>query len=107
MSELKDKLTKEVSEIDKTISNEDEKAKVLSIIQEMISDFTKHIVNLTERQNELDEKVTEIYDMLTDIEEELVEGLAERLILPKFMEKMRTCLWEWTYFNRRYRWEAF
>lgn len=77
MSELKDKLTKEVSEIDKTISNEDEKAKVLSIIQEMIGDFTKHIITLTERQNELDEKVTEIYDMLTDIEEELVEGLAE------------------------------
>ena len=79
MSELKDKLTKEVAEIDKTISNPDEKAKVLNIIQEMIGDFTKHIVTLTERQNEMDEKVTEIYEMLTDIEAELVEGLAEEL----------------------------
>lgn len=77
MSELKDKLTKEVSEIDQTISNPDERAKVMSIIQEMIQDFTRHVVNLTERQNETDEKVTEIYDMLSDIEAELVENLAE------------------------------
>lgn len=79
MSELKDKLTKEVMEIDKAISNPDEKTKVLGVIQEMIGDFTKHIVTLTERQNEIEEKVTEIYEMLSDIENELVEGLAEDL----------------------------
>lgn len=79
MSELKDKLTKEVEEIDKTISNTDEKAKVLNIIQEMIGDFTKHVVTLSARQDEIDEKVTEVYEMLLDIESELVEGLAEEI----------------------------
>lgn len=79
MSELKDKLTKEVSEIDEAISNPEERAKVMSIIQEMIGEFTSHIVRLTERQNETDEKVTEIYDMLADIEAELVESFAEDL----------------------------
>lgn len=79
MSELKDKLTKEVEEIDKTISNPEEKAKVLKVIQEMISDFTKHVINLTERQNETEEKVTEIYDVLADLEEELVRGWQEDL----------------------------
>ena len=76
MSELKDKLTKEVEEIDKAISNPEEKTKVMSVIQEMIGDFTKHVVRLTERQNEMDEKVTEIYEMLVDIESELVDGFA-------------------------------
>jgi len=77
MSELKDKLTKEVSEIDKIISNPEEKAKVLSVIQEMIGDFTKHIVHLTERQNEMEERMDEVYNMLSDIEAELVACLAE------------------------------
>jgi len=79
MSELKDKLTKEVEEIEQTISNPEEKAKVLKAIQEMIGDFTKHIITLTERQNEIEEKVTEIYDVLTDLEEELVRGWQEDL----------------------------
>lgn len=77
MSELKDKLTKEVAEIEKTISNPDEKVKVLGTIQEMIGEFTKHIITLTERQNEMDEKLEEMYDVLSDIEEELVTGLGE------------------------------
>lgn len=77
MSELKDKLTKEVEKINNTISNPDEKTKVLSVIQEMIGDFTKHIVHLTERQNEMEEKMEEIYEMLSDIESELVSCLAE------------------------------
>ena len=79
MSELKDKLTKEVSEIDNTISNPEEKTKVLSIIQEMIGDFTKHIVTLTERQNEMEERLGEIYEMLSDIEAELIQNLSETL----------------------------
>lgn len=79
MSELKDKLTKEVEKIDKAISNPEEKAKVMNVIQEMIGDFTRHIVSLNERQDEMDEKITEIYEMLMDIETELVEGLAEEM----------------------------
>lgn len=77
MSELKDKLTKEVSKIDKTISNPKEKQDVLKSIQNMISDFTEYVVNLTERQNELEEKFDDIYDILSDIEEELVENMDE------------------------------
>lgn len=79
MSEFKDKLTKEVTEIDQTISNPEEKTKVLGIIQEMIGDFTKHIVALTERQNEMEERVGEIYEMLSDIESELIESFSEDL----------------------------
>ncbi len=79
MSEFKDKLTKEVTEIDQTISNPEEKTKVLGIIQEMIGDFTKHIITLTERQNEMEERVGEIYEMLSDIESELIENFTEDL----------------------------
>lgn len=77
MSEFKDKLTKKVEKIDKTISNPEEKTKVLNIIQEMIEDFTKHVVFLTERQDELEERVDEVYDVLSDIESELLNALTE------------------------------
>lgn len=79
MSELKEKLTKEVSEIDHIISNPDEKSKVLNVIQEMIGDFTKHIVHLTERQKDMEDKMDEIYEMLSDIEEELISCLDEEI----------------------------
>lgn len=77
MSDLKEKLTKEVTEIDRTISNPEEKEKVLNVIQEMIRDFTGHIIRLTERQNELEEKLNEVHEMLSDIQEEIVDALAE------------------------------
>lgn len=79
MSDLKDKLTKDVTEIDKTISNPEEKAKVLNVIQKMIETFTKHIVHLNERQNELEDRLDEMHELLSDIEEELVDTLAENM----------------------------
>ena len=78
MSRLRKKLIKEVSEIDKTITNEAEKTKVMDIIQEMIKDFTEYIVELTERQNELEAEVSEIYDVLTNIEDVLADAIMAR-----------------------------
>ncbi|MBR3280444.1 MAG: hypothetical protein IKI57_01180 [Clostridia bacterium] len=68
MSSFKDKITKQVEIINDTISNDDERAIVLNCIQSMIQDFTTHVIQLTERQNEVDQKLTDVYDILTNIE---------------------------------------
>ena len=68
MSELKDNITKQVERINNAISDDKERAEVMNAIQELIREFAIHMVRLTERQNELDEKITNIYDILTDIE---------------------------------------
>ena len=68
MSEFKDKIIKQVETINNAISDDDERKIVLNSIQELIQDFTTHIVQLSERQNEVDEKITELYDLVSNIE---------------------------------------
>ena len=68
MSSFKDKITKQVEIINDTISNDEERAIVLNCIQDMIQDFTTHVVQLSEHQNEIDEKLSNVYDILTNIE---------------------------------------
>ena len=68
MSDFKDKITKQVEIIDSVISNEQEKKTVMGAIQELIKDFTIRLVQMSERLNEQDEKITELYDLVTNIE---------------------------------------
>ncbi len=68
MSDFKDKITKQVEIIDSAISNEDEKKKVLGAIQELIKDFTIRLVQMSERLNEQDERITDLYDIVSNLE---------------------------------------
>ena len=67
MSDFKDRITKQVETINNTISNEDEKARVLGVIQEMLHDFTSHVIALSERQNELEDKISDLLDMYEEL----------------------------------------
>ena len=67
MSDFKDRITKQVETINNTISNEKEKSKVLNVIQEMLQDFTSHVITLSERQNELEEKIADLLDMYEEL----------------------------------------
>jgi len=69
MSEFKDKINKQIKKIDKSISNEDEKLKVMKSIEEIISIFTSYVVFINERQAEIEERIDEVYDILTNIED--------------------------------------
>ena len=69
MSKFRENITKQIKIIDETVSNEDEKIATFKAIQNIIQDFSQKVVMLNSRQDELDEKLTEIYDILTDIEE--------------------------------------
>ena len=67
MSDLKENLTNSVKKIDATISNPDEKKEVLKIIEDMIADFTKQIIDLTERQDDLENEIVELHENVTEM----------------------------------------
>jgi len=71
MAGMKDKLT----EIKNTISNADEATKVMSIIMEIVEGYEDKLMELEKRQTMLEEKAAEIFEMLSDMEEELVSAL--------------------------------
>ena len=72
MSNMKEKLTEEVKKIDSAITNQSEKETVLEAVQNMISIFTQEVINVNERQQEMEERMEDIYEVLTTIEEEMI-----------------------------------
>ena len=79
MSDLKDKLVKEVNTINEAISDEKEKKVVMDAVQNLINVFTEHVVKLSERQSEAEARIEEILDTLSSIEDELIENFADDL----------------------------
>ena len=73
MSDLKNKL----NEIKETVSNKDEATKVIAIVMEIVEGFEDKLMEIEKRQAMLEEKTVEIYEMLNDMEEELVSALNE------------------------------
>ena len=74
MSNLRDKMAKHVESINNTISNDEERSKVLNDIQKILQDFTSYVVLLNEKQTELQGKVDELAEIVLDLEDELHEG---------------------------------
>lgn len=79
MSELKEKLTKQIVKISDSISNEKEKTVVLDALKDMVQTFTEHIITLSEKQIELEKRVDEVYDVLSAIEEEMMSVFDEEM----------------------------
>ena len=74
MSELKDKLTKQVSKISESVSDEKERAKVLDAVKDMVQTFTEQVVVLSEKHIELEKRVEDVFDVLSAIEEEMISN---------------------------------
>lgn len=72
---MSDDIKKKVAEIESTISNKDEAAKALALVAEVINMFTDKLVEVNERQVRLEERVGDVFDMLSQIEEEMIENL--------------------------------
>ena len=73
MSEFKDKITKQVEIIDATIKDEKEKTIVMNAIQELIKEFTTHLVRVSEFQNELEEQIVDLQESVVDIQNQMGE----------------------------------
>lgn len=72
---MKEELTKKVNEIKDTISDKEEAAKVMNSVSELITMFTDKLLEISERQLKLEERTEEIFDVLSQIEEEMIENL--------------------------------
>jgi len=73
MSDIKKKL----DEVKEAVSNPDEATKVMSIIMEIVEEMEDKVNGVEKRQLALEEKTAEIYEMLQDMEEELVTAMNE------------------------------
>lgn len=72
---MKEELIEKVNKIKDTISDKEEAAKVLTVVSELINVFVTKIAEVSERQSKLEEKTEEIFDVLSQIEEEMIENL--------------------------------
>ena len=77
MSELKDKLTEQVTKISEAVSDEKERANVLDAVKDMVQTFTEHVVVLSEKHIELEKRVEEVFDVLSAIEEEMISNFED------------------------------
>ncbi|MBQ9279827.1 MAG: hypothetical protein IJ215_02100 [Clostridia bacterium] len=72
---MKDEVTAKVNEIKTMISNKEESDKVVAAVSEIVGMFTDKLIEVSERQLKLEEKVEDVFDMLSQIEEEMIENL--------------------------------
>ncbi len=71
---MREEVVEKVNEIKKAISNESEATEVLKKVSEIITIYTDKLLEVSERQLKLEEKVEDIYDVLSQIEEEMIEN---------------------------------
>lgn len=71
---MSDKVKKKIKEIENTISNKDEAAKAIELVAEVVNMFTDKLVEVTERQVRLEERLEEVFNMLGELEEEILEN---------------------------------
>ncbi len=76
---MSEDMKKKVQEIESTISNKEESAKVLGLVTELIDMFATKVVEVKEEQIKLGEKVEEVFEVLSQIEEEMIEGMCNEL----------------------------
>ena len=77
MSDLKNKVTDKMKEIKDAVSDKDELEKVLKSVYDIVDAFSSQLLEVSKRQIKLEEKTEEIFEMLSDIEEELVQTVGE------------------------------
>lgn len=77
MSDLKKQVTEKITEIKDTISNKEEAAKVLESVSSIIDIFSEKLLDLTKRQTKLEERTEEVFELLSNIEEEMYQTMME------------------------------
>lgn len=77
MSDLKKQVTEKMIEIKNTVSNENELEKVMKSVYDIVDAFSNQLLEVSRRQIKLEEKTEEIFEMLSNIEEELVQNIED------------------------------
>ena len=77
MSDLKKEVTDKILDIRNTITNASEAEKVLKDVSDIIDIFSGKLLELTKRQTKLEERTEEVFEMLSNIEEELYNTMMD------------------------------
>ena len=77
MSDLKKQVTDKMIEIKNTVSNEEELETVMKSVYDIVDAFSNQLLEVSRRQIKLEEKTEEIFEMLSNIEEELIQGIED------------------------------
>ena len=80
MSNLKKIVSDKVVEIKNTVSDPLELAKIMGCISDIIDAFSNELLIISKRQLHLEEKTEEIFDLLSNIEEELVQNMMDDFV---------------------------
>ena len=75
MSDLKKDVMDNIVEIKNTISNKEEAEKVLSHVDKIIDAFSTQLLEVAKRQTKLEERTEEVFELLSNIEEEMVQSM--------------------------------
>ena len=77
MSDLKKQVTDKMEEIKNTVSNNDELEMVMKSVYDIVDAFSNQLLEVSRRQIQLEEKTEEIFEMLSNIEEELIQEIED------------------------------
>lgn len=77
MSDLKKQVTDKMEEIKNTVSNKEELEIVMKSVYDIVDAFSNQLLEVSKRQIKLEEKTEEIFEMLSNIEEELIQGMED------------------------------
>ena len=77
MSDLKKTVIDEIVDIQNTISDKNEAVEVMKSINRIIDAFSNALLEVSRRQTKLEERTEEIFDTLSNIEEEIIQGLGD------------------------------
>lgn len=75
MSDLKKEVMDNIVEIKNTISNKEEAEKVLTHIDKIVDAFSTQLLEIARRQTKLEERTEEVFEVLSNIEEEMVQSM--------------------------------
>ena len=75
MSNIKSDVGERVKAITNIVSNKEELAKVLEEISKIVDIFDGEVTRITNKQNQLEEKLDDMVDMMSEIEEEIIASM--------------------------------
>lgn len=75
MADFKERVESKFAEIKKIASNEQEASKILACVTDIIDAFSDKLLEVSKRQIQLEERTEEVFEMLSNIEEELVQAM--------------------------------
>lgn len=75
MADFQKRVKSKLSEIRDLASNEQEASKILACVTDIIDAFSDKLLEVSKRQIQLEERTEEVFEMLSNIEEELVQAM--------------------------------